>query len=133
MNTNKTRRETRQKEIVLKILRGTHDHPTADSIYEQARRQMPYISKGTVYRNLAILLEEGTITELNLNGTVTRYELKQKPHYHFRCEQCGKVIDLALPVDASLDEKVKQVTGFKVTHHQLEFRGLCDECQNKNE
>jgi Fur family transcriptional regulator, peroxide stress response regulator len=129
MNTNKTHRETKQKELIMLILGKTREHPTADWIYEQARQHMPHISKGTIYRNLAILLEEGKISELNLNGTVTRYEQKQMNHYHFRCEQCGKIIDLGNPVDTSLEKIIEQQTGFKVTHHQLEFRGLCKECQ----
>jgi Fur family transcriptional regulator, peroxide stress response regulator len=129
MNTNKIHRETRQKEIILLILHGTREHPTADWVYEQARRRMPHISKGTVYRNLAILIEEGKISELNLSGTVTRYELKQKPHYHFRCEQCGRVFDIKEPVKEDLDRRVEADTGFKVIYHQLEFCGLCRDCQ----
>ncbi len=88
MNTNKIHRETRQKELILRILHAALSHPTAEWIYEQAKKHMPHISKGTVYRNLAILFEEGKISELNLSGTVTRYEIKQQPHYHFRCERC---------------------------------------------
>jgi Fur family transcriptional regulator, peroxide stress response regulator len=130
MNTNNTHRVTKQKELILLILGNTREHPTADWIYEQARQHMPHISKGTVYRNLAILLEEGKITELNLSGTVTRYELKQRNHYHFRCNKCGKIIDLGKPVDTGMNRKIEQETGFKVSHHQLEFRGLCKECQS---
>jgi len=130
MNTDKIHRETRQKEMILLILQGICEHPTADWIYEQARKKMPRISKGTVYRNLSVLLEEGKISELNLSGTVTRYEIKQKNHYHFRCEQCGKVFDLEGPVKEDLDRKVEAKTGFRVKYHQLEFRGLCKKCQN---
>jgi Fur family transcriptional regulator, peroxide stress response regulator len=131
MNTNKIHRETKQREIILLILKGTHEHPTADRVYEQARQQMPNISKGTVYRNLAILVETGDIAELNLSGTITRYEIKQKPHYHFRCEQCGQVFDLENPIIEDLDRKVETNTGFQVRYHQLEFRGICKECQMK--
>jgi len=130
MNTDKIHRETRQKEMILLILQGSCEHPTADWIYEQARKKMPRISKGTVYRNLSVLLEEGKISELNLSGTVTRYEIKQKNHYHFRCEQCGKVFDLESPVKEELDRKVEAQTGFRIKYHQLEFRGLCKKCQN---
>jgi Fur family transcriptional regulator, peroxide stress response regulator len=131
MNTKKIHRETKQKELILLILEGTSEHPTADWIYEEARKQMTHISKGTVYRNLAILFEEGKISELNLSGTITRYEVKQKPHYHFRCEQCERVIDLGRPVEVGLDKKVEKETGLKVSYHQLEFRGICRECQKK--
>ena len=128
MNTKKYK-ETRQRELILLVLAGTHRHPTADWIYEKARKKIPKISKGTVYRNLAILLERGEIAELNLSGTVTRYEIKQPSHYHFRCEQCGKVMDVNMPVAEDLNHKAAAETGLVVNHHQLEFRGCCKDCQ----
>jgi len=131
MNTNKYK-ETRQRELILLILKGTHRHPTADWIYDEARKKIPNISKGTVYRNLAILSERGEIAELNLSGTITRYEIKQPPHYHFRCEQCGKVLDVNIPIAEELNRKAGKETGFKVTYHQLEFRGLCKDCQQSS-
>jgi Fe2+ or Zn2+ uptake regulation protein len=72
----------------------------------------------------------GLAAELNLNGTVSRFEAKQENHYHFRCEKCGRVFDVDLQVDQELDRQVSSRTGFKISYHQLEFRGLCKECQN---
>jgi len=125
------RRDTKQREAILRILRNTKSHPTADQIYDEVRKDIPNLSKGTVYRNLEVLQEDGAISELNLNGTLSRYEAKQASHYHFRCEQCGQVIDLNEPVDKELDERVTQSTGFLVLHHQTEFRGLCKDCQQQ--
>jgi Fur family peroxide stress response transcriptional regulator len=123
------RRVTRQREAILKILSNTISHPTADQIYDEVRKEIPNISKGTVYRNLQVLREGGFISELNLNGTLSRFEVKQESHYHFRCEKCGRVFDLDEPVDRELDEKISKQTGFRVSHHQTEFRGLCKDCQ----
>jgi len=103
----------------------------ADWIYDEVRKVIPNISKGTVYRNLKILEEKGEISELNLNGTVTRFEGRQTNHYHFRCTGCGRIFDLDETVDVELDERVARKTGFKVSYHQLEFRGLCKDCQQK--
>jgi Fur family peroxide stress response transcriptional regulator len=124
------RRETKQREAILRVLRNTSSHPTADHIYDEVRKDIPNISKGTVYRNLQILKEMGLVAELNLNGTVSRFEAKQENHYHFRCEECGRVFDVDLQVDQELDRQVSSRTGFKISYHQLEFRGLCKECQN---
>jgi len=123
------RRKTKQKEAILRVLRNTKAHPTADWIYEQVKKEMPNISKGTVYRNLQVLREDGAITELNLSGTLSRFEAKQDRHYHFRCELCARVFDVDEPVNNELDERVARRTGFVVSHHQLEFRGLCQDCQ----
>jgi len=127
------RRETKQREAILNVLRGADSHPTADWVYDEVRKLIPNISKGTVYRNLKTLRDIGEISELNLSGTVSRYEGKQENHYHFRCEKCGQVFDLEEPVNKELDDKVAKNTGFKVSYHQLEFRGLCKDCQQKSD
>jgi len=111
------------------VLRSTDLHPTADWIYDEVRKTIPNLSKGTVYRNLKILQEAGEISELNLSGTVSRFEGRQKKHYHFRCGKCGRVFDLDEPVNNELDERVAKRNGFRVLYHQLEFRGLCEDCQ----
>jgi Fe2+ or Zn2+ uptake regulation protein len=125
------RKKTKQRETILRVLRNTRSHPTADWIYEEVKKEIPKISKGTVYRNLQVLQENGTVSELNLNGTVSRFEAKQESHYHFRCEQCGRVIDVDQPVDRELDQKVARRTRLKISYHQLEFRGICHDCQHK--
>lgn len=127
------RRETKQREAILNVLRGATSHPTADWVYDEVRKLIPNISKGTIYRNLKILRDIGEISELNLSGTVSRYEGKKENHYHFRCEKCGQVFDLEEPVNKELNDKVARNTGFKVSYHQLEFRGLCKDCQQKSD
>lgn len=124
------RRKTKQREAILRVLRNTRSHPTADWIYAEVKKEIPNISKGTVYRNLQVLQEDGAVLELNLNGTLSRFEAKRESHYHFRCEQCGRVIDVDQPVDRKLDQKVARRTGLKILYHQLEFRGVCHDCQH---
>jgi Fur family peroxide stress response transcriptional regulator len=123
------KRDTKQRKAILKVLRNTKSHPTADQVYDEVRKDIPNISKGTVYRNLQVLQQDGVISVLNVNGIQSRYEEKQESHYHFRCETCGRVFDLDEPAVDELDDRVAKKTGFKVSHHQMEFRGLCKECQ----
>ena len=126
------RRETKQREAILRVLMNSKSHPTADLIYEEVKKEIPKISKGTVYRNLKVLQESGQVSELNLNGTISRFEVKQDSHYHFRCEKCGRVSDIDMPVDRELDRHIEKITGLKISYHQLEFRGLCKDCQKRN-
>lgn len=122
-------RKSKQKEAILRVLKGTTSHPSADWVYEQVKREIPNISLGTVYRNLKLLKREGEILELDLASTVSRFNGNSQDHYHFRCEKCGCVFDVDELVDGEIDGRVAQKTGFKVTHHLLEFRGLCKDCQ----
>jgi len=129
MNTVNRSRLTRQRREILDFLRETRAHPTADQIYDTVRKRIPNISKGTVYRNLQVLIDSGTVSVLDIRGTLSRYELKQGSHYHFRCEACGRVIDLSEPVDPGLDDRIAKRTGFIVSGHQTEFRGWCADCR----
>ena len=124
-------RETRQRAAILSALQNTDTHPTADWIYDEVRKVIPNISKGTVYRNLKVLQETAQISEIKMGNSVTRYEGKLENHYHFRCQQCGRIFDLDEPLQDIFNDKVAAKTGFKVIYHQLEFRGLCDRCQQK--
>jgi Fur family peroxide stress response transcriptional regulator len=124
-------RQTKQRGAILKLLKGGYCHLTADQIYDEVRNEIPNISKGTVYRNLKVLREMGLVSELNLNGTVSRFEAKRDRHYHFRCERCGCVFDVDEPINKELDRRIAKRTGFKISYHQLEFRGLCHDCQRK--
>ncbi len=126
-------RKSKQKETILNFLKGTSSHPTASCIYEEVRKEIPNISLGTVYRNLGLLKQEDKILELDLAGSLSRFDGDTRSHYHFRCEQCGRVFDVDESVDTESNERVARKTGFKVSHHILEFRGLCQDCQSSSE
>lgn len=123
---------TKQKRLILDILKGTTSHPTADWIYEQARKEMSDISLGTVYRNLKVLVEAGDVMELNYGSTFRRFDGNAHAHYHFVCENCGNVMDIDLPVYRELNEQVEKLGHGKVANHRLEFYGVCNKCLPKN-
>ena len=123
-------RKTKQKEAIMEVLRGTTSHPTADWVYSEVRKEIPNISLGTVYRNLRLLCQSREILELDLCGTLSRFDARQDNHYHFRCEKCGQVLDVDEPVDKKIDGRIARKTGFMVIYHKLEFRGVCLECQD---
>jgi Fe2+ or Zn2+ uptake regulation protein len=126
---NKMNKKTRQKEAILATLKQTSSHPTADWVYNQVKKEIPNISLGTVYRNLRQLSAQGQVQELKLCDTLSRFDARLDNHYHFRCEQCGSVLDVDMPVEKELNRKAERETGFRVTHHVMEFYGLCDQCQ----
>lgn len=122
-----TRRMTRQRKLILEVLRQTKSHPTADWVYEQVRKECPDISLGTVYRNLNILKEAGEIMELSYGSTFSRYDGNPVNHYHFVCHECGRVSDVDLPLATELETRLRQ-QGYEVGYHRIEFYGRCSEC-----
>ncbi len=128
----KNTRMTKQRKAILRVLKNTESHPTADWIYEQVKKEIPNISLGTVYRNLNVLSELGKIQILDYGSTYSRYDGNPKNHYHFRCEKCGRVYDINVDLFDDINKIVNEKTAFQVSEHRLEFTGLCPECQNKN-
>lgn len=124
------RRNTRQRKLVLDAVRAHHDHPTADDIYNDVVREDPRVSRGTVYRNLRLLEETGTIRCINAPGS-NRFDWRVDDHVHAACRLCGRVVDVALPYDSAADAAVSRETGFSVTSHSTLFEGICPECQRK--
>ena len=128
MNAKK-RRMTKQRKKILEVLKSTNCHPTADWIYEQVKEEIPNISLGTVYRNLNVLKEMGKIMELNYGSDHSRFDGIPENHYHFRCTECGKVMDLDFDVQEELEAKAAAEIDGTIDYHRTEFFGYCDECK----
>ena len=122
-------RKTRQREIVLGLVHVHRDHPTAESILRDARREIPGISLATVYRTLRILKEKGLILEFSGGGYPSRYDAAAHDHEHVRCVACGEVSDVELPEASQLRDLVAERTRFRVCSFPLIFQGLCAECE----
>ena len=69
---------------------------------------MPNVSLGTIYRNLKTLVEMGEVQELSYGSGHTRYDAKAHNHYHFVCDECGKIEDLDIPCMRELNENVEE-------------------------
>lgn len=124
-----TKRYSRQRELIYQALCGTTEHPTADMVYQWLKPENPNLSLGTVYRNLNLLADEGTI--IRMPFPVERYDANVKPHPHFRCRCCGAVSDLDLPYDSALDAQVNAL-GHQVEQHSVLFSGVCINCTEKH-
>lgn len=125
------RRNTRQRKLVLDAVRQSSSHPTADEIYGAVRERDSKISRGTVYRNLNLLANEGAILSIKTPGG-SRFDRTVDPHAHLICTSCGRVIDVPLPFDASLDARATEETGWGVTSHYTIFEGLCPDCRDQD-
>ena len=125
-------RRTKQKEAILKVLKSTDSHPTANWVYEQVRKEIQHISLGTVYRDLKTLAKNREIAEVGFASNQSRYDGRTGNHYHFRCLECDRFFDIDEKVDLEIDKRVARKTGFDVFYHRLEFCGVCRDCQSKN-
>jgi Fur family transcriptional regulator, ferric uptake regulator len=125
-------RMTKQRQMILELLREREDHPSADDVYTLVREQIPKISLGTVYRNLEFLAERGYIQKFDFGGQ-KRFDPKTAIHYHFCCLECGKVEDIPFMLDApQLDKNDPWVEKRVIQKVRLEYQGLCPVCAGNN-
>lgn len=122
---------SRQRESIKELLQARTDHPTADMIYESARRIYPNISLGTVYRNLSLLVSLGEITKISTPEGADRFDARTSPHNHFICQNCHKIMDLEMEnIDYIMKEAGKNFPG-SIDGYTVHFFGLCEECKKQ--
>jgi Fe2+ or Zn2+ uptake regulation protein len=124
------RRSTRQRRLIRDAVRSTDSHPTAEWVYEEVRRLLPRISLGTVYRNLQVLVDEGTLRSWTRGGR-TRYDADLSTHDHFSCRECGLLLDLERTPRAFAEERRLRARGHEIVEHVLEFVGICRDCRHR--
>ncbi len=118
-----------QRIKVLEYLSVHKNHPTVDDIFIDLKKEMPTLSKSTVYNTIKVFVNEGLVQELNIEDNEIRYDLNILLHGHFKCKNCGMIYDFDIDVKAinnfnGLDE-------FKIDSQSVYFKGICRECIQK--
>ena len=123
---------SRQREEIVRFLQTRKDHPTAEVVYDNVRMIYPKISLGTVYRNLTLLSDTGTILRLRLGDGVDHFDADTSEHYHVLCNGCGIVEDLDMKgKKLSIDTSILPYDG-TITGHIIYFKGICKDCSQKD-
>jgi Fe2+ or Zn2+ uptake regulation protein len=126
----KKTRNTRQRGVILDILRESHEHPTAEIIYREARRVLPNISLGTIYRNLNFLRDQGTVREIRPSeGGSSRFDGADPRHAHFHCVHCNALLDIRLPptLESVRFEEEEKISAVSLV--DLHVIGSCTGCE----
>lgn len=123
------RRNTIQRELVLQTVRRLKSHVAADEIYQLISKEHPSIGRGTVYRNLNILADEGEIRRVKIPGDAERFDHTTAFHYHGKCVGCGTVFDVDMDPPEGLKEKIRDGHGAQILDYDIVFRGICSKCQ----
>lgn len=123
---------SRQREAIKEFLSGRKDHPTADQVYMEVRKEFPNISLGTVYRNLTLLADMGEVARINVGDGVDHFDPNTSMHYHFICRQCGCVQDLGLENITKINEMASESFDGEISGSVTYFYGICGKCMKKN-
>ena len=124
-----TTKQFRKRNAILGYLRQTKTHPSAEMVYNHLKPEIPDLSLGTVYRNLAMFKDKGEIISLGTVNGVERFDGNTSPHVHFICNGCSDVADLPqIAVPEALNHEVSSQTGGQISTCQLTFIGQCKNC-----
>ena len=126
-------RLTPQRMELIRLIAASEGHPSASRLYEQIKIQFPTMSLATVYKTLDMLKALGEVLEIGLRDDSHYDGSKPYPHPHLICTECQKIMDGEL--DTAVNNIVQEVEknfGFQIVKHQLDFYGICPDCQNKS-
>lgn len=121
-------KRSKQRDLIMTFLMSRKDHPTADIVYMNVRKENPNISLGTVYRNLTLLSDLGEIQRLRVGDGVDHFDADTSPHYHFVCSDCGGVIDLEMDSINHIQEIAGAGFDGQIAGHVTYFYGSCGSC-----
>lgn len=124
---------SKQKEEVFNFIKETQNHPTAEEIYLELNKSNSNISRGTVYRNLNILVEKGIIKKISISNFPDRFEYITKPHNIAICKKCGRAFNFHyLLDDEKLKDSVFDETELEDFSNEFTIYGICKSCNIKN-
>ena len=107
-----------------------HGHMTNDDIYAEVIKTHPSLSLATVYKNIILMVENGVLVEVPIEGKKAKYELAKSDHIHLVCTECGEVEDK--PHNESADAVFNSITkeeNFSLSKQQINLYGVCAHCQ----
>ena len=118
---------TPQRQCIFQVLHGNGFHPTAHTVFESLREEMPTISLRTVYQTLNDLVALGEIQQFDVGTGAARFDPTIGPHHHLVCTRCGAMRDVHCDV-AGLSLRARRKHGSAISGTEVIFRGLCAKC-----
>lgn len=118
-----------QRIKIYEFLLKNRIHPTVDTIYRALNKEIPTLSKTTVYNTLNLFLKENIINILVIEENETRYDANLDLHGHFKCDICSKIYDVDLNSENIIFDNLN---GFDIREKHLYFKGICKNCNEKN-
>lgn len=122
------KRRSKQRDAVLRAVRGFSDHPDVKAVYNVVRREIPRVSLATVYRNLALLARQGDISEVRIGSDQTRFDNNLDDHGHLICRRCGTITDIDT---RHLESRVRRSygdVGYENLTVNIDIHGVCPAC-----
>ncbi len=119
---------THQRWVIYRALARSDRHPTPAWVFEQVRKEIPSISRATVYKNIRTFVDAGLLREVEMSSQTMRLDANIDDHHHFICQRCRSIQDVAPAELEPVRLKRGVRRGFRVQRYNVNFLGLCDKC-----
>ena len=121
---------TSERLAVGRAILAAPGHFQPDALLGRLRGDGVQVSRATLYRTLAHLLEAGMVQRLAGPDGNPRYESMsgRKRHDHMVCLGCGAILEFADPGIDRLQQDACRRAGFTSTDHALRIEGYCRRC-----
>ena len=123
---------TPQRIVIYRELLQTHEHPSAEMLYEKVKETLPNISLDTVNRTLLTFNEIGVAFTVEGSGGARRYDGGLDEHQHFRCVKCKRIIDFHHKPFDNIKLPPEINNKFTVLRKSVYLEGLCNLCGLNN-
>lgn len=123
-------RDTTARKAILDILTTSDEPLTVKDIIQLLSKRAFDVDRTTVFRIMNAFTDRGIVRKLEFGEGNFRYELLSLPHhYHIVCTKCGTIRDVEGCYVEDVEKETATKYNFKITHHRLDFFGLCERCQ----
>lgn len=119
---------TKQREVVLQVIRDAPEHLTANEVFGAAKELLPSISFATVYNSLRYLKDAGHIAEISFGNGASRFDRMTHRHDHAICTSCGKLVDIEMEIPGDILKRAAKQSKFKPESLEFTLRGKCPGC-----
>lgn len=116
-----------QRIKIFEYLINTKAHPTVDAIYRHLVKEIPTLSKTTVYNTLNLFIENEIALLITIEENESRYDADTSVHGHFKCEKCEAVVDFKTE---HTHIAVHELADFQINQQHIYFKGVCAGCMS---
>ena len=117
-----------QRIRVLEYLQNSKNHPTVDNIYNDLVKEIPTLSKTTVYNILKLFTEKNVARTVRIGNNEARYDGDTSIHGHFRCNKCGNIYDFNVNME---ELKLTGLGKYKINEYNIYLKGICENCNTE--
>ena len=114
-----------QRLAIMDYLLKNMNHPSVSEIYAALLPDIPTLSKTTVHNTLKLFVQHKIARYIDIDERNARYDGTVEAHAHFRCNQCGCIIDVPL---SETNNIYPEKPDFLIEEAYVNLKGICKKC-----